>query len=219
MIVAALTATALLAVGILLFGDFGETEGRILGTTGMLAGYGLLALPAAFLLDQGRLHWLAWIVLALAVAGFAVAATAVWTDAGDTFGRSVLTVTVFAVAATQTAAQRAGRRTTRTLFPLSVGLVLVVAAMATAAAWGEIDSSLYFRFLGAIAVLDVLAVALQPILTAGRAGSREYRLRVTVAGGDELELTVDAADFASAATKAIRRVERSGRRAVGVAEG
>lgn len=215
-IVVSLTATALLAVGILLFGEFGETEGRILGTTAMLAGYGLLALPAGFLLDQGRLHSLVWALLALAVAGFSLGATAVWTDAGDTFGKSVLTVTVFAVAATQTAAQLAGHRTTRTLFPLSVALVLVVAAMATAAAWGEIGSGVYWRFLGAIAVLDVLTVALQPILTAGRAGRGAYRVRVAVAGGEEIELLVDAADFAAAAAKAIRGVERNGRRAVGV---
>lgn len=215
-IVASLTATALLAVGILLFGDFGETEGRILGTTAMLAGYGLLALPAGFLLDQGRLRGLAWALLALAVAGFSLGATAVWTDAGDAFGRVVLTVTVFAVAATQTAAQLAGRRTTRTLFPLSVGLVLVVALMATAAAWGEVESGVYWRVLGAIAVLDVLTVALQPILTAGRAGRAAYRLRVAVGGGEEVELTVEAADFAAAAAEAIRGVERNGRRAVGV---
>ena len=113
-IVAALTATALLAVGILLFGDFGETEGKILGTTAMLAGYGLLALPAGFLIDQGRLRRLAWGLLTLAVAGFAVGAVTVWTDAGETLGKSMLTVTVFAIAATQTAAQLAGRRTTRT---------------------------------------------------------------------------------------------------------
>ena len=45
-----ITATALLAIGVLLFGSFGETEGRILGSTMILAGYALLALPAGFLL-------------------------------------------------------------------------------------------------------------------------------------------------------------------------
>ena len=50
-----LSVSAALAVGILLFGEFGETEGRVLATTGLLAGYGLLALPAAMLLDRRRL--------------------------------------------------------------------------------------------------------------------------------------------------------------------
>ena len=54
-VAAVLTLTALLAIGILLFGRFGETEGRILGTTIFLALFGLLSLPAAILLDQKRL--------------------------------------------------------------------------------------------------------------------------------------------------------------------
>jgi hypothetical protein len=41
-----LTAAAALAIGILLFGDFGSTEGRILATTALLAGYGLLTRAA-----------------------------------------------------------------------------------------------------------------------------------------------------------------------------
>ena len=216
LVVGALTGTALLAVGILLFGDFGETEGKILGTTAMLAGYGLLALPSGFLIDQRRLSGLAWTALALAIAGFVLAAAVVWTEAGDTLGKWVLTVTVFAFAATQTAAQLAGRRTTRTLFPISVALVLVVAAMATAAAWGKIDSSVYYRLLGALAVLDLLSVALQPLLTAGRRERRSYGLLVRLADGRELRTSVDAADFAAAAAKAIRAAQQSGADAVAV---
>lgn len=212
LIVGALTGTALLAVGILLFGHFGETEGKILGTTAMLAAYALLALPAGFLLDQGRVDPLAWTTLALTVAGFVLGAVTIWADAGETFGKSLLTVTVFGVAATQTAGQLAHRRTTRTLFPLSVALVLVVAAMATAAAWSEIDSSVFYRLLGAIAVLDVLAVALQPILTAARRDRHSYSLRLTLAGGEEVSTTLDAGDLASAAAKAISRAERGGGR-------
>lgn len=88
-----LTATALLAIGILLFGGFGETEGRILTTTALLAGYGLLALPAGFLLDQGRIAALAADVLALAVTGFAVAVAAVWTgDPPAEVGKTLATI-------------------------------------------------------------------------------------------------------------------------------
>ena len=215
-IVVSLTATALLAVGILLFGDFGETEGKILGTTAMLAGYGLLALPAGFLLDQRRLPGLAWAVLGLATVGFAVAATTVWTEAGETLGKTTLTVTVFAFAATQTAAQLAGRRTAPGLFELSVGLVLVVAVMASAAAWGEIESSLFYRLLGAIAVLDVLVVALQPILAVGRRQRRAFALRVRLADGDWVSTSVEAADFAGAAAKALHAAQRNGGRPVAV---
>jgi uncharacterized membrane protein required for colicin V production len=48
-VAALLSATAALAVAILLFGDVGATEGRILTTTAVLAGSGVLALPVTLL--------------------------------------------------------------------------------------------------------------------------------------------------------------------------
>ena len=42
-----LSATALLAIAILLGNGFGGSQWKILGTTGFLAGYALVALPAA----------------------------------------------------------------------------------------------------------------------------------------------------------------------------
>jgi hypothetical protein len=220
-IVVPLTATALVAIGILLFGEFGDTEGRVLGTTALLAAYGLLALPAGFLFDQERLRALALTVLLLAVAGLSTALAAIWTDGGDRLGKTVLTATVFGIAATQTAALAAGGRghdqaVVRRLFVLSVGLVLVVAGMGAGAAWAELDSDTYIRVLAALAVLDVLVVALQPILSLARAGAGVYRWQVAVEGEDEAAVTVEASDLASAAAKAIRQVERTGRTVTGL---
>jgi len=217
-IASALTATALLAIGILLFGNFGQTEGRILATTALLAAYGLLALPAAVLLDQARLRSLATAVLTLAGAGFAVAVTTVWwDDLPEQLGKSLGTFTVFAAALAQTAALSARRRerdpsSVRRLLVLSSWLSLVVAAMISTALWAELDHALYFRILGSLAVLDVLVVALQPLLAFARAPSAAHRLRLLVEPDDEIETTIVAADFATAAAKAIRKVERSGRR-------
>lgn len=223
-IAAALTATALLAVGILLAGDFGETEGRILGTTLLVAAYGLLALPAGLLVDQRRLAALAATVLGLALAGFALAVAAIWTpDAPDALGKTSATITVFAVAFSQTAALVARRRpapaAVRRLFALSVALVLVVATMVTVLVWAELDGGGYARILAAVAVLDVLVVALQPILTLARARPTVYALRVAVEDDGEVATIVEAADFATAAARAIRSVERSGRHTVGVSRG
>jgi len=217
-IVVSLTTTALLAIGILLFGGFGETEGRILATTALLTGYALLALPAALLLDQSRFPRLAATVIALAVAGFALALAAVWTSRpSDELGKSVTTVTVFAVAATQTSALAARRRArdpsfVPRLFAVSCVLALVLAALATVAAWAEIDDSLYFRIFAALAVLDVLLVVLPPVLALARPAGAIHRVRIVAEPGEEIEITIEAADFAAAAARAIRTVERDGRR-------
>jgi len=105
-----LTLTALLAIAILLFGSFGETEGRILGTTIFLALFGLISLPGAILLDQKRHRRLAALLFALSVAGFALATAGIWIgDPPEAFGKLTVTVIAFGLAAAQTGAL-AGRR-------------------------------------------------------------------------------------------------------------
>jgi hypothetical protein len=221
-IVASLTATALLAIGILLFGDFGQTEGRILMTTILLAGYGLLALPAGFLLDQGRLPGLASTVLLLAAVGFAVNIVVLWNDPPpEALEKTLATVSSFAVASTQIAALAARRRardpaSVRRLFLVSTALALVLAAMITVAAWAGIEAQSFYRILAAGVVLDVLLVSLQPILALTRRAATPHRLRVLVEPAEEIETTVEAPDFATAAASAIRAIERGGTRVLGV---
>jgi hypothetical protein len=222
-IVASLTAAALLAIGILLLGHFGPTEGRILMTTIMLAGYGLLALPAGFLFDQGRHHGLAVAVLVLAVAGFGASVTMLWAgdDPPPSLAKTAATLAALTAASTQVAALIArGReqdsRTVRRLFAASTALVLSLATMATVAAWAEIGVQSYYRVLAAGVVLDVLLVVLQPILAFGRRAPDVYRLRLVLEAGGEVETTVAAPDFGEAAAKAIHATEHNGTRVRGL---
>src|SRR4249919_1832973 len=211
-----LSASALLAIGILLVGQFGETESRILATTALLAGYGLVGLPSTILLDQGRAKRLAYCGLALVAGGAALALAVVWTNGSDALGKTPATVTVLALAAAQAAALTARRRqddpaSVRRLFAVSCALAAVAATMFAVALWGEIERDSYFRFLAAVAVLDLLVVALQPILVRARPAVGLHRLRLTVDGGETVELDVEAPDLAAAAAKAIRALEREGR--------
>jgi hypothetical protein len=83
--------------------------------------------------------------------------------------------------------------------------------MASAAAWAEIGSSAYFRALGALAVLDVLLVLLQPVLALARPRGEVYHLRLEVEQGEHFDADVEAGDFATAAARAIREAEETGR--------
>jgi len=217
-IVASLTTTALLAIGILLFGHFGQTESRILTTTMLLAGFGLLALPAGFLFDQGRLTGLAWVVLALASAGFALSVALVWTgdDPPEELAKTAATIAALAVASTQVAALAARRtnrdpESVRLLFLASTALALVLASLVGLAVWAEIGSSGFYRALGAVVVLDVLLVALHPILLRARRRQVPQPLRIVDTSGRTTEVTVEADSLAHAAEKAIRTAERQGR--------
>jgi hypothetical protein len=207
----ALTATAGLAILILLFGDFGENEGRILLTTLTLSLYTLLSLPGAILLDQRRAPTLAWTNVSLAGVGFAVAIPLIWGVDSEAGAKTLVTVTAFAAASTQVGGLTA-RRLAGRLFFASSGLALILASMASIAAWAEVEHQVYFRLLAALSVLDVLLVALQPLL--GRLGRVRtvYRLRIFVEPGDASELEVEGADFAAALAQAVRRKERDGAR-------
>lgn len=219
-----LTVAAALAIGILLFGDFGSTEGRILVTTALLAGYALVALPAAILRDRRRAAGLVIVVAALAFAAAALSIVAVWTDGGEVLGKAVGTVNAWLVAAVQPAALaiRRGKsdpRTVRTFFGASSALVVLLALMFTVMLWTDTDSERFGRVIGALIVLDILLVALQPILARARPSTIEYRLRLTVTPETSIDVTVEAPDLATAAAKAIRAAEHDGHGVLGLAVG
>lgn len=208
-VAALLCAAAALAIGILLFGDFGDTEGQVLATTFLLAVHGAVAVPAAILRDQRRLPALAALVAGLAALAATLNTVAVWWEgAGDTFGKVVATVVIFLVVSVVTAAL-AIRPRHRLFFP-SVALAAVVATMATVAIWGEIERSGYLRLLGALIVLYVLLVALQPLLL--RLGREQVArpLRLVDTFGRTSEVEVEAASVADAVARAIRGLERQG---------
>jgi len=218
-----LSATALLAIGILLVGHFGETQGKVLGSTALLAGFGLVALPAVILLDQGRARTLALASAALAAAAAALALGAIWSSADSaTLGRTVGTMTIFAVAGAQVAALTARRRAgdppvVRRLFVASCATAVAASAFAAAVLWSGPNSNVYARLVGSLVVLDLLLVALQPILARARpAAVATHRLRVLVDEGEPVPVSIEGGDLASAAARAIRSVEREGGRVVGL---
>jgi len=210
-VAALMCAAAALAIGILLFGDFGDTEGRVLATTFLLAVHGAIAVPAAILWDQRRLPVLAGIVAGLAAVSATLNTVTVWWQgAGDQFGKVVATVVIFLVVSVVTAAL--ATRPRHLLFLPSVALACVIAPMGTVAIWAELEQSWYLRLLGALVVLYVLLVALQPLLL--RLGREQVaqRLRLVDASGRTSEVEVEADSVADAAARAIRSVEREGRR-------
>lgn len=219
-----LTLSALLAIGILLVGRFGSVEGRILGSTALLAGYGLVALPAMALLDTGRSPLLARSAGASAALGYALTLASIWSGSDSAvLGRAVGSATIVALALAQTAAltaaltaavtaRRSGRDriVVRRLFVASCGTAALVSALALTMLWagGGLDAAA--RFVGALLVLDLLLVALQPLVARTRAGDAVRRFTVVTATGERVELEIVGGDTGSAAARAIRSVEHGG---------
>jgi hypothetical protein len=215
-VAALLCVSALLAIAILLVGRFGSTEGRILGTTALLAGYGIVALPAVVLLDQGRYRRLAAANAALSTAACVHALVSLWGFSDvEAVGKSVATATILALAASQSAALAARRQqrdppAVRRLFIASCVTAALAAAAGVALMWTQPSDSTYPRLFGALVVLDLLLVALQPVLARARPVELEHRFTVVLATGETVQISISGGDVATAAARAIRAAERGG---------
>jgi len=214
-----LSATALLAIAILLGNGFGGSQWKILGTTGFLAGYALVALPAAVLLDQGRHRKLALATAACAAAGATLALVSLWIEFTSSAGsNAVASVTAFALAGAQVSALTARLRESdsvlvRRLFVASCVTGIASAVLFTGLICFDVDGGPY-RFFGALLVLDLLLVALQPLFARTAQVAQVHRFVVTVDSGEQVPVTIESGDLAGAAAKAIRSVEHDGRRVV-----
>lgn len=217
-VVVSLVATAAIAIGTLLVGDFGETEGRVLLTTASVSLYSLLSLAPGVLLEQGRLRPLALAGLGLSGLAFLLALSVIWLHWGDPpewSWKAYLVVTAAALAATQASGVESRRRErdpvwVSRLAPLSHLTAAVVATLVAIAVLGEVEEEAYYRALGALVVGNLLLVALQPVLRRGTPAA-SFRLVCVLDGGEGVERDVPARDFAAAAERAIRELERAGR--------
>jgi hypothetical protein len=201
---ASLTAAALLAIAILLFGDFGSTEGRILATTLAVSFYSLLTLPGSILVERRSAVALGWTTIVLGVLSFLLAAAAIWGLVGEEPGWKLTGIaTAWAAATTQIAALTSRRRSAddtavRSVVIGACTLAVVLAVLVTVAIAAELeDAERFFRVLAALAVLNVFLLAFQPILR---------RLRSPDAGLVRVVLEGTPDQIA----EALRRVEGSG---------
>lgn len=209
-LVASLCVTAAIAIGTLLFAEFDETAGRILGTTVLLSLASLLSLPAGVLLDRQRIVPLAWATIAASAAGFALAMIVIWGYPDDeSLARVTWTFWLAAGAGAQASGvtsllQRKDSRRLRVVYALSVLLAAALAVLIVIAIWIEPDSAAYFRATGAVAVAAVLASLLQPILR---------RVERPAVGRPQLLLELDREPSEEAVAAAIEALGRHGIRA------
>ncbi len=239
-LIVSLGVTAALAIGILLFSEFDDTTWKILLSTALVAAFSVVSLPAGVLLDQRRHAWLAWCVIAVGAAAFAVSLVLVWRDwedeGGEPIWRTLAVLASFAVAGSQIAMSTSQRRPgdSRTIDSLFVGSVVFGLGAAALIAYGlaaEVDSSGYFRIVGAVVVADLFLVIVQPVarrMARSPAERTPFAFECTLdrpvgalpagytaaADGRTVACSVLAAGFAEAAAEAIRTLERGGAKVV-----
>src|SRR5205814_9959996 len=165
-IVAALCLTAGVAIVMLLAGTLDDTSTRILLTSTEVSFFGLLGVPAGMLLERNRLSWLARSSATLTAVSFLLTLTVTWRhDTPSALWRVWGVIGTLALAAAQAATVEARRRDSdssgvRLLVSFSMLTGGALAALGVIGILGSVDDGGYIRTLGAIGVLDVLALGI-----------------------------------------------------------
>jgi hypothetical protein len=175
------------------------------------------------LLDHGRHRDLGWTVVALSALAFLLEVKVVWIDEGDSeVTWKALAITAgLAGALGQIATSLARRRPTDppSLRPLSWAAgacALTVEALIAFAAIEEVDDGDYYRFLGAVFILDVLLVALESVVR--RLGARpaipagHAAFVCVLADGRQVRREAREHDLPNAVASALRELAARGER-------
>lgn len=166
-VIGLIVVNAAIAVFVLLSGEIGDTEGKILLTSLLATATAVLAMVSAPALAAGRLRPVPHLGIAAAVVGFALVTAAIWGDIealwmGKTAGSAYLIAGASALACLLSAWPIRGQASW--VGVAAYVLVATVTLALLAALWLEIGSSGYWRAFAVLAVLLAAALLAIPIL-------------------------------------------------------
>jgi hypothetical protein len=170
-LLAALAMNALIGIIIVLKGDFGDTEGKLLGTTFALALFTVLAIPSTVQLGRGRFCALAGFGISVSVISFILAVSAIWSDGAfedALLTKLMVTFGVMAFASNHAALlllASAAPKVIKVTLIATITILVVIAAALITSVWAEDMPKELARPLTAFAILDVLGSMAVPMLS------------------------------------------------------
>ena len=169
--IAALSVSALIGIIIFLFGDFGETEAKLLGTTLAIGGFSITALGCSTIHEQDEFRAFSLIGMLISVFGFLFTVCAIWALFDSDHKWVAQTVFTFIILSVSTAHGslllqiKAKSKLIRNALIATIVFISIVTAMLIKATINDFeDSDFFFRLLGVFAILDVLGTITTPIL-------------------------------------------------------
>jgi hypothetical protein len=161
-----LSLSALIAIGTLLSGNFGETQIKVILTTLTISGASICAMACSAFIERrgGSGVGVIGIVCAVIAAGLAIGG--IWGEAGnDGYWKTTITTIIISAALAHSLLLFIP------VLPLpyrwSQGVlafaVAVLASLIIVAMWGEISDAGYYRLMGVAAVFVVLLTLIVPI--------------------------------------------------------
>jgi len=168
--IVSLSISALIGIFVFLFGDFGETEFKLLMTTLTIGGYSLTGLCCSVLYEKRKFTSLALSGMVISIIGFLYTVLVIWEaiDLDDSW--KALIIFIVLAASTAHACLLLLIKTEKSLvngaLSATIIFISIVALMLIILVLNEFDDvgEFYFRLLGVFAILDVLGTIVTPIL-------------------------------------------------------
>ena len=164
-----LVAGGLWTIAIVLTGNFGEDEAKVVGTFAALVLFSVTALPSILHLEAGRYREFSGLGILASLAFFAMAVVLIWSEPeGDGFFKPLATLGVTAFLAGHASLMLSAMARGRLISAVLIATVLVttaVAAVSITAIWTEDISGTLLRALGTLVVLDILGTIAVPVLS------------------------------------------------------
>lgn len=170
-LLSSLVVSALIGIVIILKGDFGDTEGKLLGTTITLGLFTVLAIPGTIQLGRGRYYALAVTAIIASILAFFLMVSAIWSDGpfeSEFLNKVMVTFAVIAFASNHVALLLLATSTAQTIRLISIAtftLIGVISSTLIISMWTEEMPEALGRLLAVFAILDVLGSLAVPMLS------------------------------------------------------
>lgn len=190
LVLGSLTFTALVAVVVLIFGEFDETAARVLGTSASVGGYSLLAMAGAIAFRRESPAWLRLVggtALVCTVVGFVITLAMIWVenlhDLALAKAGGIAAVTAVSLALVVLLARIPLPPSQRWLFASTAILILLLTfVIDVPVIILEQESDGLGRFIGVISVLTALGILSMPVVAWQAARERRSALTPATPG-------------------------------------
>ena len=169
LLIASVAISALIAIGVLLFGDFGNFEVRVMMTTLTVTVTSILGLACGAYLESGRGRLLPLAGIAFSIVAAVMTFLIIWNvyDKSEIFIKATGTVTLMALCCSHLSLLSLARLDKRFAWSrmFAFGCVSLLAVIVLYLMWFEPegDSDLVFRVLGILSILVAAITVMTPV--------------------------------------------------------
>ncbi|MDM7923253.1 MAG: hypothetical protein QUS14_13210 [Pyrinomonadaceae bacterium] len=169
LLIGSVAISAVFGIGVVLFGDFGEFEVRVLMTTLTVAVTSILGLACGACIEAGRGRKLPLAGIVLSILAAAALLLIIWNalDDNETFIKSTLTLVTLAVACSHLSLLRLARldRKFQWSYSVAFGCDWLLAAIILYLMWLEPqgDSDLVFRVMAVLSIVIAAVTVVTPV--------------------------------------------------------